>query len=186
MLTYAGINALRQHITPDARIHGIVTEGGQACNIVPDLAQCRFYVRAARRAYLDELKEKVLNVARGAALMTGAELAWRYFENPYDELVIRPALQEALRENLAALGVTEDAPEDLATGFGSSDVGNVSQVAATAYTELATGLGPEVAPHMERFLQGVVGPYADRTMPIAAAAMAMTALDLFHDPALLA
>ena len=186
MLTFAGINALRQHITPDARIHGIVSDGGKACNIVPDFAQCRFFVRAAKRSYLNELKEKVINVARGAALMTGAELEWRYFENPFDELKAHPALQQALRENLSALGVEENAPAEKASGFGSSDVGNVSQVAATAYTELATGLGPEVAAHMERFLEGVVGPYADRTMPIAAAAMAMTALDVYANPALIA
>ena len=186
MLTYAGINCLRQHITPDARIHGIVTEGGKACNIVPDLGQCRFYIRAARRSYLNELKEKVINVARGAALMTGTELEWRYFENPFDDLVIQPAMQEALRANLASLGVEETAPVGEESGFGSSDVGNVSQVAATAYAELATGLGPNVAAHMEGFLEGVVGPYADKTLPLASAAMAMTALDVFADPALIA
>lgn len=184
-LTFAGINCLRQHVTPDVRMHGIVTQGGAACNIVPDLAQCRFYLRAARRSYLNELKERVLNVARGAALMTGAELTWRYFENPYDQLTVNPGIQAALTENLAALGITEDPPESADVGFGSSDVGNVSQVAATAYCELATGLGTGVSAHMEAFLEGVVGPYADRTMPIAAQAMAMTALDVFADPGIL-
>ena len=185
MLTFAGINCLRQHITPDARIHGIVTEGGKACNVVPDLGQCRFYVRASKRSYLDELKEKVINVARGAALMTGTELEWRYFENPFDELQTHPGVQSALRANLGVLGVEENAPLTEESGFGSSDVGNVSHVAATAYTELATGLGPDVAAHMEDFLKGVVGPYADKTMPLAAAAMAMTALDIYNDPGIL-
>lgn len=117
--------------------------------------------------------------------MTGAELTWRYFENPYDEMSLNPAMQEALRQNLASLGVSEDEPDSADDGFGSSDVGNVSQVAATAFCELATGLGPNVSGHMESFLEGVVGPYADRTMPIAAAAMAMTALDVFHDPGMI-
>lgn len=184
-LTFAGINCLRQHVTPDVRMHGIVTMGGAACNIVPDLAQCRFYVRAAKRSYLNEVKERVVNVARGAALMTGAELTWRYFENPYDELTINPGMQDALRENLRALGVEEEEPLDEDGGFGSSDVGNVSQVAATAYCKLATGLGHGVAAHTERFLEGVVGPQADRTMPIAASAMAMTALDVFQHPEIL-
>lgn len=185
-LTFSGINCLRQHVTPDVRMHGIVTQGGAACNIVPELAQCRFYLRAAKRSYLNELKERVLNVARGAALMSGATLEWRYFENPYDELTVNPRMQAALTRNLAALGVTEDLPEGEEAGFGSSDVGNVSQGAATAYCELATGLGPEVSTHMEGFLEGVVGPYADKTMPIAAQAMAMTALDVFDDPGILA
>ena len=184
-LTFAGISCLRQHVTPDVRMHGIITDGGTVCNIVPDFARCRFYIRAAKRSYLNELKERVLNVARGAALMTGAELEWRYFENPFDELTIHRKMQAQLRENLRALGVEEDDHSMQAGGFGSSDVGNVSQVAATAYTELATGLGPNVAAHMESFLEGVVGPYADRTMPIAAAAMAMTALDIFQDPTII-
>ena len=185
-LTFAGINCLRQHVTPDVRMHGIVTQGGAACNIVPDLAQCRFYVRAAKRSYLDEVKERVVNIARGASLMTGAELEWRYFENPFDELLVNAGLQSALRENLDVLGVEENVPENAEGGFGSSDVGNVSQVAATAYCELATGLGPDIAAHMERFLEGVVGPHADKTMPIAASAMGMTALDIFADPAIIA
>ena len=184
LLTFQGINALRQHITPDARIHGIVTAGGAACNVVPDYAQCRFYVRAAKRSYLDTLKEKVINVARGASLMTGAELEWRYFENSYDELRAHPALRQAMRENLAAFGITENAPPEKAMGSGSSDIGCVSQHVATAYTELATGLGPEVAAHMERFLEAVAGPRADKTMPVAAAVMAMTALDVYTDPSL--
>ena len=184
-LTFAGINCLRQHVTPDVRMHGIITDGGAACNVVPDFARCRFYIRAARRSFLNELKERVLNVARGAALMTGAELEWRYFENPYDDLRVNPALQEALRANLAALGVAEDAPTGAEGGFGSTDVGNVSQAVPTSYCELATGLGPDIAAHMERFLEGVVGPLADRTMPIAASAMAMTALDVFQDPGII-
>ncbi|MBR1566348.1 MAG: M20 family metallopeptidase [Oscillospiraceae bacterium] len=181
-LTFAGINCLRQHVTPDVRMHGIITDGGLACNVVPDFARCRFYIRAARRSYLNEVKERVLNIARGASLMTGAELEWRYFENPFDELTMNQNVQTALRENLRVLGVEETVPDTADGGFGSSDVGNVSQVAATAYCELATGLGPEISAHMESFLQGVVGPYADKTMPIAAAAMAMTALDIFADP----
>ena len=179
MLTFAGINALRQHVTPDVRMHGIVTQGGKACNIVPDLGQCRFYVRAAKRAYLNDLTERVVNIARGAALMTGAELEWRRFENAFDDLVLRPPLLNALRANLEAVGVTEFSTRTGGEAFGSSDVGNVSQVCPTAYAELATGLGPEVAPHMESFLDGVVGPCADKTMRIAAAAMGMTALDIF-------
>lgn len=69
-LTFCGINALRQHITPDARIHGIITQGGVAPNITPSHCVARFYVRAARREYLNSLTEKVINCARGAELMT--------------------------------------------------------------------------------------------------------------------
>ena len=180
MLTFSGINCLRQHITPDARIHGIVTEGGKACNIVPDYGQCRFYIRAAKRSYLNELTEKVINVARGAALMTGAEMEYRYFENPYDDFAANPQLQAALRANMELLGEPIAAVAGTGEGFGSSDVGNVSQHCAAAYLELATGLGPDVSPHMDSFLDGVVGRPAERTLRLGSAAMAMTALDFFE------
>ena len=183
MLTFAGINALRQHVTPDVRMHGIVTDGGRACNVVPDLGRCRFYLRAAKRAYLDELRERVINVARGAALMTGATMEWRRYENPFDELLHRPRMIAALRANLEANGVTEFTTRAGGEAFGSSDVGNVSQACPTVYAELSAGLAPGVAPHMEGFLEGVVGERADRTMRVAAAAMGMTALDVFSDPA---
>lgn len=181
MLTYAGINCLRQHITPDARIHGIVTEGGKAPNIVPDLGQCRFYIRAEKREYLDELREKVINVARGAALMTGCEMEWRYFENPFDNLVNHEALKGLMRENLIALGETTFAHLN-GQGSGSSDVGNVSRLCPTCYTEIATGMDDTVTAHMEKFLDVVVGPYADRSMALATKAMAMTAMDIFENP----
>jgi len=181
MLTYAGINCLRQHVTSDVRIHGVVTEGGKAANIVPDLGQCQFYIRAARREYLDTVREKVINVARGAALMTGCEMEWRFFENSFDNLVNNQKLKELMRENLKTLGETKFLPP---TGqcSGSSDIGNVSRLCPTCYTEIATGMDNSVTAHMEKFLEVVVGPYADRSMSLASKAMAMTALDIFENP----
>jgi len=184
MLTYAGINCLRQHVTSDTRIHGIVTEGGKAANIVPDLGQCKFYIRAAKREYLDTLREKVINVARGAALMTGCEMEWRFFENSFDNLVINETLKGLMKKNLEALGNTEFACLN-GQGSGSSDVGNVSRLCPTCYAEIATGMDSTVTAHMEKFLDVVVGPYADRSMALASKAMAMTALDIFEDPSVL-
>ena len=71
---FTGIDALRQHVHMESRIHGIITHGGEAANVVPKYARAVFYVRAAGRDYLEELVEKVRDVARGAALMTGCEL----------------------------------------------------------------------------------------------------------------
>ena len=85
-LTFAGVNCLRQHVTPDVRMHGIISEGGVAPNIVPSHCVVKFYVRAAHRSYLDTVTEKVINIARGAELMTGAKMSYRFFENPFDEL----------------------------------------------------------------------------------------------------
>lgn len=73
LLTYTNINALRQHVKSEVRIHGIVTHGGDAPNVVPDQASARFAVRSAARAYLEEVVSRVEDCARGAALATGTE-----------------------------------------------------------------------------------------------------------------
>ena len=72
---FNGINALRQHVKSDARLHGIITDGGFAPNVVPDYAAGSFLIRAASLTYMDELVEKVRAIAEGAALITGARLS---------------------------------------------------------------------------------------------------------------
>lgn len=184
MLTFSGINCLRQHVTPDVRIHGIVSEGGKAINTVPDLGQCKFYIRAAKRKYLNGLRERVICIAKGAAMMTGCEMEWRFFENSFDNLVCHAKLKELMTRNLQSLGVTEFQKSD-GKGSGSSDVGNVSQICPTCYAEIATGLGGDITAHMEEFLQAVVGPHADKSMLLATKAMAMTAMEIFEQPDIL-
>jgi len=137
-LTFAGINALRQHVKSDVRIHGIVTNGGQAPNIVPDKASCRFYTRALKRKYLDEVSEKVINCAKGAALMTGAKLTIERFENPFDDMNSNTHFNNIVKENFRAAHVENLVEEDPYPA--SSDVGNVSYVVPTAYSYIGDGL----------------------------------------------
>lgn len=183
-LMFAGVNALRQHMQSDARVAGIVTKGGAACNTVPDQAACRYYIRAAKRDYLKELTEKIINCAKGAALMTGAKLEYHNFENSYDDLVYHEGLRSLLRRHLSELGVEHFVDED-ATASGSSDIGNVSQVCPCVYCEIDTGADPKVYAHNEDFLPYVHGEKAKWTLHTAAKAMALTALDVFLDPSLL-
>lgn len=180
-LMFAGVNALRQHMQSDARVAGIVTKGGVACNTVPDQAACRYYIRAAHRNYLEELTEKVINCAKGAALMTGATLEYHNFENSFDELKYNENLRQILKQHLGELGVTNFIQDD-STASGSSDIGNVSLVCPTVYCEIDTGADPKVYAHNEDFLPYVHGTKAKYTLHIAAKAMAMTALDIFNDP----
>lgn len=178
-LTFAGINALRQHIDPDARIHGIICEGGVAPNIVPARGVCRFYVRAATRKLCDTLTGRVLDCARGAALMTGAQLSYRFFEHHIDDLVNDPVLAACMQEHLHALGET-----DVYTGrpapFGSSDIGNVSHVCPTLYVSLYAGNDDGSDIHEETFLRHVSSPAAHEKLLLAAQAMALTALDVLN------
>lgn len=179
-LMFAGINALRQHMRSDARVAGIITKGGVACNTVPDEASCRFYIRAKDREYLELLTKRVIDCAKGAALMSGAELEYHNFENSYDDMVYHEGLRTQLKKHLYELGVTDfvKADEDAS---GSSDIGNVSHVCPTVYCEIATGAEPKVFAHHEDFLTYVHGENARPTLLTAIKAMAMTALDVFHD-----
>jgi len=180
-LTFAGINALRQHMKSDARVHGIVTKGGTAVNTVPDRASCQFYIRANERAYVEELTEKIINCARGACLMTGATLEHRFFENSYDDLVYHPALKKMLKENLEALGMTNFQPTNQQAA-GSTDVGNVSHRCPTVYCEIDVESKEPAFAHDENFLNYVHGPVSDKTLSIAIKGMAYTALQVLLNP----
>ena len=175
-LMFAGVNALRQHMKSDARVAGIITNGGQACNIVPDSSSCRFYIRAKERSYVKELTDKIINCAKGACLMTGCTLEYHSFENSYDNLIYDTKLKKFLKTNLNNLGVTDFVSDDQEAS-GSSDIGNVSQVCPTVYCEIDTGARPKVYAHNEDFLEYVHGKNAYDTIFKATVAMALTALD---------
>ena len=100
LISYAGINSLRQHIRDSARIHGVITDGGEAANIVPAHTAGHFIVRAAEDTYLDELKERVLNCFIGAATATGARLKYRWGEARYAPLRNNFTLARLFRKNL--------------------------------------------------------------------------------------
>ncbi len=99
--TFTGIDALRQHVTPDVRIHGIITHGGVAPNVVPEYARARFYVRAQTQRAVRDLVEKVHHIAEGAALITGARLEFTEPHGIHAEVVpvysLNARLQGALR-----------------------------------------------------------------------------------------
>ena len=183
-LTFAGINALRQHVTPDVRIHGIVSNGGDAPNIVPEKAACTFYIRASERSYLNELTEKVINCAKGAELMTGAKLSYRYFENSFDNIINNKVLQDITKKNLVQVGIT-DILEGKEGPVGSTDIGNVSQVCPTMYTEIALDINPMVYVHEEAFLNYANSKEAYDKLHKSVKAMVGCALEIYLQDGLL-
>ena len=104
ILSFNNINALRQQIQSTARIHGIITDGGQAANIIPAHSAGEFYVRAADDAYLDELLQKVLNCFISAGLATGARLEYKPDELRYASLKANVTLAQLYLNNMQALG----------------------------------------------------------------------------------
>lgn len=184
VLAYTAIGVLRQQLRPDARIHGIITHGGQAPNIIPEYAAGRFYVRALDLAYMDQLFERVVACCEAAAKAAGCRVRVTAAEKAYDPY--RPAyrLAELFRKNLEALGEPVDqGPEDKEVG--STDVGNVSQVVPTIQPMLQI-CPREVTVHMAAFAEASASERGQEAMLNAARAMAMTAVDLLADPAALA
>lgn len=179
-LMYAGIGCLRQHITSDARIHGIITHGGDAPNTVPDFTEAKFHIRANDRDYLNSLTEKVINIAKGAELMTGTEMSWEKFENSFDNLLNLKTLQRLMKKNLTEVGV-KDIHEEGKGATGSSDIGNVSQVCPTMYTELALDIDEICHVHDEAYLKYVNSPEAYNKLHMGVKAMCGVALEILTD-----
>lgn len=172
---FNGIDALRQHVTSDVRMHGIITKGGVAANIVPDEAIADFYFRASTKERVTEVVEKVKKIAEGAALMTGATLEMERYELPYDDLNTNETLSEMFNNNLRELGIT-DIKEAKATG-GSSDIGNVSHVAPTIHPYIGITDCPIVGHSVEMANATTTSKAHDRLL-IAALAMAYTGHDV--------
>jgi len=182
--TFNNVSMLRQQVKPSSRIHGIVTSGGAAPNIIPEFAACLFYVRAAELDDLWKLYDRVVACAEGAARATGTTLkVIDYRDTVYEPMKRNAPLLEAFRANLNALGQTE-APE-VRDRLGSSDVGNVSQVIPCIQPLMK--IAPAGTPiHSRDFEAAAITPLAREGTLTAAKVMARTTLDLLADPALLA
>jgi amidohydrolase len=177
--TYTAVGLLRQQVRPDCRIHGIITHGGVAPNIIPELASASFYVRAPRLETMWELHERVVACAEGAARATGATLRVTRLENVYEPLKRNQTLLDLFAANMAQAGLAEGPP--VPDRLGSSDVGNVSQVLPTIQPMVA--IAPEgTAIHTRDFADAAVRPLALAGLLAAAKTMALTAYDLLAEP----
>lgn len=182
ILTFNGINAIRQHVTSDVRIHGIISEGGIAANIVPDKAVAKFYVRAKKKKYLKQLVEKIKNIAKGASLMTGARLEISNYESSFDDMNTNKNLSKAFNKNLEILGITDINPgEDLS---GSMDMGNVSYVVPSIHPMLGIG-NINLVLHTTETANFTISNEAHQALLIGATALAYTGYDVITDKNLL-
>lgn len=175
VLLFNSINAMRQHITSDVKIHGVISNGGNVPNIVPDFAEARFYIRAAEKSKLNEITEKVKACAYGAEKMTGAKVHISNFEDSYDNLRTNPTLSNIFNHNLKALGEGEIAPPT--TNRGSLDIGNVSQVVPTIHPWIGIGHG-NLGIHTKEFAACTMTEEGRNAIFKGACAMAMTGFDV--------
>ena len=179
---FNAINSLRQHIDQRARIHGIITSGGEAPNIVPAHTAGSFLVRAMDDAYLEELKAKVLNCFKAASVATGARLKYKWTAY-FAPLQTNHTLVDLFVKNMATLG--RKLGPSQGTALGSSDVGNVSVLVPTIHPMLAIA-PPEISIHSPEFAAAAISAEGVRGLIDGAKAMAMTAVDLMAQPRLIA
>ena len=178
---YNSVSQWRQHLKPGERVHGIITHGGAAPNIVPDETAGRFYVRTPVDGDLDAMVARFHAMADAAAAATGCTVS--YVESPRNRcrtMLNNPTLLRLYRRHLAEAGV-EDGPID--PNMGSTDMGNVSHEVPAIHPMLA--IAPEGTPgHSREFSTYAAGPRGDETLMLAGRVLAATALDLVADPAL--
>ena len=180
VIAYNGVSALRQHIRDSARIHGIITDGGQAVNVVPEHAAGAFLLRAEDDDYLEKLREKVLACFRAGAEATGARLEYRWGEEArYRAMRSNHALAEAYRRNMETLGRQVE-ERDSGRSMGSTDMGNVSALVPAIHPTVAIA-PPDVSIHTPEFRDVSASEAGHRGLLDSAKAMAMTAADVLLD-----
>ena len=183
---YQSIAQLRQHIRPAERIHGIITKGGAAPNIVPDHAEGFFYVRAPKMAGLVALKKRVEACFQAGALATGASLELQWDAVDYLDMKANAPMTKAYIDNIRSLGreIIMLDPRG-ASASGSTDMGNISHRVPSIHPTIACS-PPEVTIHHPDFARWAGSDRGDKACIDGAKALAMTAIDLMTDRTMLA
>ena len=207
------VNLMREHVPQETRIHYVITAGGSAPNVIPDFAEVFYYVRHPDPAQVQELFERVAKAAEGAALGTGTRVEHEVIHGIY-AMLPNLALAQVMQTNLERVGgvrydaeetqfaealrrsLPEDAPalddaarvqpfRESAPAGGSTDVADVSWVVPTVGLRTATWV-PGTAAHSWQAVAAGGTSIGEKGMVVAAKTLAMTAVDLFTRPDVLA
>jgi len=183
-LAFAGVDALRQQVRSDVRIHGIVTHGGDAPNVIPERAGLKLVARSADGAYLlDELAPRLVRVFQGAALMTEATAEIVPAPIRYREMRFNAPLEAAFDRHAARRG-RSPLPVDPHAATGSSDIGNLSQALPSLHGLLT--IDDRAMPHTAAFAAAACSARGDAAVLDGAAVLAGLAAELLSDPERLA
>jgi amidohydrolase len=178
-IAQVAIGLLRQHIRPTDRVHGIITKGGDAPNIVPAHTAAKYMARAETLDDLQGVMPKVIRCFEAGALATGARLEITGGDKPYAHVIHNATIAALYQRNAEALGRSfVDLPS-----AASTDMGNVSLVMPTIHPLIGINSLPAVN-HQPEFTAACVTPDADRAIHDGALAMAWTAIDLARDETL--
>ena len=180
ILMFNNINALRQHLRGDVRVHGIITDGGKVPNAVPDYTRAVINIRAKNEIYCKQVVEKIKNCATAGALATGCRAEIKEDEAASQPLLPNAILADLMDENMTQLGLDVIEPWPGIT-MGSTDMCNVSQVAPSLHPFFFLN---EIGPHTKEFCEASNSDRGYEVMIKAAKALAMTVIDLLYDPSL--
>lgn len=176
-ISYIAIAALRQHITAGERIHGIISHGGDAPNVVPKRTKVNFYVRSKDLETLAALKARVVRCFEAGAHATGCEVDIGDSGHPYDRVVMNPTLGQIYERNLQATGRTAVPASAVERSAGSTDMGNVSAAVPSIHPLMSIDSLPAVN-HQAEFAAHCISQAGDKAVIDAATAMACTVIDL--------
>lgn len=178
LLAFNNINSLRQHIRGTSRIHGIITSGGEAANIVPAYTKANFLVRDEDATYLEELKDKVMGCFVAASMASGARLEYKWGDVCYLPLRSNPTLARLYKQNMKSLGRKVYPPSPRRSA--STDMGNVSQAVPSLQPIVAIA-PPAVSEHSPAFANAAASDTGHQGLIDGAKALALTGADLLAD-----
>ena len=182
VLGYMAVAALRQHILPTERVHGIFVRAGEKPNIVPSDAATEWYVRSDTVTSLNELKPRVLAALESGGHACGCSVSHEWVGTPYADMVTNTSLSASYVANAAALGRTVGDPRSVGHRVvGSTDMGNISHLVPSIHPMIASA-APGSSIHTREFARQSISPMADRAVIDGAKAMAMTAIDFWTSP----
>ncbi len=180
ILAFSAINKLKEKIGKNERIHGIITDGGRAANIIPARSAANFLVRAENEDALDRLKRKALNCFTRASKQVGARLNYKWGDSAYAPMRNNTALASLFIDNMKQLGYQMPLSDEREK-FGSTDMGNVSQVIPVIHPMISI-TDETVTVHSFEFASAAASERGFKATIRAAKALAMTAIDLFAIP----
>lgn len=177
-LMFHAIDMLRQHVTPDVRIHGIIKYAGEAPNIVPEENAVEIYIRGLERENLNEVVRKVDDCARGAAIATQTTWDKKATAEVYDNMKAAPYGEELLRDVYGELKIPLNGDHDKI--FGSSDTGNISMVCPVFHPTIQV-VDSGVALHTREFANAMKTPRAHEVLNLGAKVISRQIIKLLYD-----
>lgn len=182
VLGYNNVAALRQHIRPEERIHGVFTDAGEKPNIVPERAAAQWYVRSGTMDSLEPLKDRVMSCLQAGATASGCTMHHHWNDPPFRDMVDNLPLLDLYCENAAEVGRVVREPDQMSVVAGSTDMGNVSHAVPAIHPMIK--VAPEgTSIHTPDFADHARSEAGDRAVVDGALAMALTIVDLWADPA---